>query len=166
MRFDTFRRTIAFVIALLAMYGAVGPAQADFAPTPTPTFVSQFQAFIADFPKWDTKHQEMPLVFLATTPEQQRPQALLTLWLLWLRDHQGTVASVGGGGGGTVISPPSNNPPPGGGTPPGGGGGGPPGGGHTSGGGAPEPSSLALMGCGSLGLLAYRLVRSRMVRKG
>ncbi|HMF13935.1 MAG TPA: PEP-CTERM sorting domain-containing protein [Gemmataceae bacterium] len=163
MRFDTFRRTIVFVIALIALHDKVGPAQADFTPTPTPGFVSQFQSFVSEFPKWDTKHQDIPLVFLATTPEQQRPQALLMLWLLWLRDHQGTVSPTGGG---TVASlpPPNNNPPQGGGILPGGGG--PPGGGHTSGGSAPEPSSLALMGCGSLGLLAYRLIRSRVVRKG
>jgi hypothetical protein len=163
MQFNTFRRTIGFVIALIALYGAVGPAQADFTPTPTPTFVGQFQSFIADFPKWDTTHNDMPLVFLATTPEQQRPQALLMLMLLWMHDHPGTVStSTTTTGGGTVASlPPSNNPPLGG----SGGGGGPPGGGGHTAGGAPEPSSLALMGCGSLGLLAFRLVRSRVVRK-
>jgi hypothetical protein len=111
-------------------------------------------------------------MFLATTPENQRPQSLVMLWLLWMRDHNLPPPTTGGG---TVASLPDNPPPPpgggpggvpvpgGGGTPPGGGGT-PPGGGHTSGN-SPEPSSLVLMGCGSLGLLAYRLVRSRTARR-
>jgi hypothetical protein len=159
MRFGRFQKMIVFMVALIASVGATGSARSDFMPAGASTFVGQFESFLANFPKWDMTHQDMPLIFLALTPEEQRPQALVMLWLLWMRDQQNTpnVASTGGG---TVASlPPNNNPPPSGGSGP------PTGGGHTSGN-SPEPTSLALFGCGSLGLLAYRLVRSRGLRRG
>jgi hypothetical protein len=128
-------------------------------PGSAPPFIGQFQAFLHDFPHWDSTHQNTPLVLLATTPDSQRSQALVMLWLLWMRDHNLAPPTTGGG---TVASLPPDNPPP----PPGGGAGGipPPGGGHTSGS-SPEPSSLVLMGCGGFGLFAYRLVRSRAARR-
>jgi hypothetical protein len=167
MRFGRFQWTIVFVIALLAPCGAAGPARADLMAGSAPPFIGQFQAFLQDFPHWDSTHQNTPLTFLATTPENQRPQSLVMLWLLWMRDHNLTPPATGTGGGAVASLPPDNPPPPPGGAPvgiPPPGGGTPPGGGHTSGS-SPEPSSLVLMGCGSLGLFAYRLVRSRAARR-
>ena len=168
MRFSWLRRIIVFVFTLVAPCGIAGPAAADFIPADIehiradiPAFVREFQAFLADFRRWDAVHLQMPLVALALTPEQQRPQMLLILWDLWMNDHPNpsaaavnvpTVSGVpgGGSGGGTIASDP-----------------GPPDdGGGTSGspGNTPEPSSLLLVSCGSLGLFAYHLVRSRVVR--
>jgi len=157
---------IVSVGTLIASCGLAGPAAADFLPSDVPTFVNEFRTFLTDFPQWDTAHLELPLIALALTPEQQRSGMLLVLWDLWMHDHPpapqvetkiiwmfgggpgtgtGTGTGTGSGSGGGTISST------------GGGGGGSP----KS---APEPSSLALIACGSLGLLGYRLVRARTVR--
>jgi hypothetical protein len=167
MRFDRLHWIMVFVIALVAPWGMAGRAAAGFIPGDAATFVGEFRAFLADFPRWDAAHLEMPLIALAMTPDQQRPAMLLLLWDLWMHDHpsasngtstvvfisrlQGTPPPVTGGpgngtGGGTVA-----------GGPPGGGGGPPP----KS---APEPSSLALIACGGLGLFALRVARWRSRR--
>lgn len=180
MRFGKLHRIIVLVPALLILCATAGPAAADFIPADIenipaniPAFVQEFRAFLADFPRWDAAHLDLPLVALAMTPEQQRPQMLLVLWDLWMHDQPtppptafnlfpaGNLAGSpppgvsgpprgGNGGGGTISSTPGL----------------PEGGGGTSGspGSAPEPSSLALVACGSLGLLAYRFVRLRRVR--
>jgi len=166
MRNDKLKWMIVFVGTLIAPCSFAGPAAADFLPSDVPTFVNKFQTFLTDFPRWDAAHLELPLIALALTPEQQRSGMLLVLWDLWMHDHPpvpqvetkiiwmvgggpgtgtGTGTGTGSGSGGGTISST------------GGGGGGSP----KS---APEPSSLALIACGSLGLLGYRLVRARTVR--
>jgi hypothetical protein len=163
MRFGKARWMVVIGITLLVPWGTAGSARADFLASDLPTFVNEFRAFLADFPRWDAAHLELPLISLALTPDQQRPEMLLLLWDLWMHDHPPTPpvqtqviwmnsgsGPGNGSGGGTISSFP--------GTP---GGGGDPGGPSRS---APEPSSLALIACGSLGLLGYRLVRSRRLR--
>ncbi|HEY7312995.1 MAG TPA: hypothetical protein VH643_26770 [Gemmataceae bacterium] len=166
MRNDKLKWMIVVVGTLIAPCVLAGPAAADFLPSDVPTVVNEFQTFLTDFPQWDTAHLNLPLIALALTPEQQRAEMLLMLWDMWMHDHLPTpqvetkiIWMVGGGpgtgtgtgtgagsgsGGGTISST-------------GGGGGGSP----KS---APEPSSLALIACGSLGLLGYRLVQARRVR--
>ena len=179
MRFRRWHRTLLLALTLIAPCAIASPVSADFVPADIenipaniPAFIREFQAFLADFPRWDAAHLELPLVALAMTPEQQRPEMLLLLWDLWMHDHPNTSTASfnfpsmvslsgvpqpgasqtpgAGNGGGTVAS-----------TPGGSDGSGEPGGpSHNT----PEPSSLALLSCGSLGLIAYRLVRSRTVR--
>ncbi len=168
MRFDHLHWTIVFVVALLAPCGSAGRAEGGFIPGDAATFVGEFRSFLSDFPRWDTAHFQLPLIALAMTPDQQRPAMLLLLWDLWMHDHPGASAGTTnvfflsslpgmpppvtgapgtGSGGGTISDTPG---------PPGGGGGigGPP----QS---APEPSSLALIACGGVGLCALRIARRR-----
>jgi hypothetical protein len=157
MPFKRFRWMIVFAGTLIAPCGTAGRADAGFLPADVPTFVNEFRTFLTDLPRWDSAHLELPLIALALTPEQQRSEMLLLLWDLWMHDHppsptvETKIIWMGGGSG------------PGGGTGTGSGGGtiSSTGGGGGSPKGAPEPSSLALIACGSLSLLGYRLVRSR-----
>jgi hypothetical protein len=167
MRFGRLHWTMVFVIALLAPCGLTGRAAGEFISGDAATFVGEFRAFLTDFPRWDAAHLQLPLIALAMTPEENRPAMLLLLWDLWMHEHPSastatanfpltaglpgtsppvTGAPGTGSGGGTISDTPG---------PPGGGGiGGPP----QS---APEPSSLALMACGGVGLFGLRLVRAR-----
>lgn len=179
MRFGRLHWTMVFVIALLAPCGSASPAPAEFISAETTafaakatTFVGEFRAFLNDFPRWDAVHLELPLIALAMTPESNRPAMLMLLWDLWMHDHSNTptgAPSLPLKGGPPTSSPPGVSGAPGTGS----GGGtisgtpGSPGGGGGTGGSpksAPEPSSLALIAYGGLGLIAFRLVRFRRVR--
>ncbi len=102
MRFDKLGRLLFFVLALIVLCGAAGPAMAGFNPTTIenipaniPAFVGEFQSFLADFPRWDAAKMDLPFMILALTPEQERPEVLLLLWDLWMQDR---LSSSGGAG--------------------------------------------------------------------
>lgn len=174
MRFQMISWSIVLVIAVIAPCGLPGTAKADFIPADiagipanVPAFLQEFRAFLSDFSQWDTAHFDVPLMALILTPDQQRAEMLLLLWHFWMQDQASTStgalnsslmgslsevpqSGVGGtpgttSGGGTIASLPGTT--------------GQLGGSGDPSHGTPEPSSLTLIACGSLGLLAYRLAR-------
>lgn len=199
--------------ALIVLCSWAAPANAGpFQSSGNANLGEEFSAFLTDFGPWNASHNDLPLLFLEVTPSQDRGEAFLLLWWLWMRSQghaHSSPPSMGGppptsGPGGNTAEPPigtigsgSN----GNGTPPilGGGNGSQDNGGTppiglpmsnpslqgpvngpstgepspSSGGLAspsvssvPEPSSLALLGSGALGMLTYGWGRWRTARRG
>src|SRR5690242_14039943 len=81
---------IVFVVALILPCGIAGPATADHISPDFSTFAGEFHAFLADFPRWDASHFDLPVLAWAMTPDQQRPAMLFLLMDLWMLDQQNT----------------------------------------------------------------------------
>jgi hypothetical protein len=69
------------------MIASYAPVQGGYTlPSQSGSLLGEAAAFVGDFSQWNAMHNELPMQFLQTAPSNNRGQAGVLLFWLWLHD--------------------------------------------------------------------------------
>lgn len=103
MRRDALRRMAGILgLTLALLIASTTPVHAGYTqPGSSGSLLGEVSAFIGDFNQWNSARNGLPMQVLSMVPASEESQAVLFLFMMWLRDPLGMGASTASSGNGS-----------------------------------------------------------------